>query len=232
MKKFDSFTLKIIAIITMLLDHIYTYIGQSSLNIPIWFGYLGKLAAPIFFYLIVEGYFHTSNRLKYLTRLASFGLLMIVIDKVININNNIFLSLTLSIIIMMLIDTIRFGKSNKIAVFSAIALIGCSSIYLFTEASIYGLIMTLTFYFCRDYKILLALCYILLSIFPIFPALSTKDAYEQLFLYDYQWMMIFAIIPILMYNGKLGLKNNFTKWMFYIFYPLHLVIIMMASTII
>ncbi|WP_027702996.1 TraX family protein [Metaclostridioides mangenotii] len=232
MKKFDSFTLKIIAIITMLLDHIYTYIGQSGLNIPIWFGYLGKLAAPIFFFLIVEGYFHTSNRFKYLTRLASFGLLMIVIDKVLNINNNIFLSLTLSIIIMMLIDAIRFGKSNKIAVLSAIALIGCSSLYLFTEASIYGLIMTLIFYFCRDYRILLALCYILLSIFPIFPALSTKEAYEQLFLYDYQWMMIFAIIPILMYNGKLGLKNNFTKWLFYIFYPLHLVLIMMALTIV
>ncbi|WP_315168094.1 TraX family protein [Metaclostridioides mangenotii] len=231
MKKFDSFTLKIIAIITMLLDHIYTYFGQSGVDIPIWFGYLGKLAAPIFFFLIVEGYFHTSNRFKYLTRLASFGLLMVVIDKVLNINNNIFLSLTLSIIIMMFIDAIRFGKSNKTASLSAIALIGCSALYLFTEASIYGLVMTLIFYFCRDYKLLLALCYILFSIFPIFPVLSTKDVYEQLFLYDYQWMMIFAIIPILMYNGKLGLKNTFTKWMFYIFYPLHLVIIMMVSSI-
>lgn len=56
MKKLDSFTLKIIAIITMLLDHIYTYIGPS-MSIPIWFGYLGKISAPIFFYLIIEGEF-------------------------------------------------------------------------------------------------------------------------------------------------------------------------------
>lgn len=54
---FNSFQLKVIALIFMILDHIYTYMGSvSGINIPIWFGYLGKLAAPIFFYLIVEGF--------------------------------------------------------------------------------------------------------------------------------------------------------------------------------
>ena len=43
----SSFALKVIAIIFMVLDHVLTYV--PGVNIPIWFGYLGKLAAPIFF---------------------------------------------------------------------------------------------------------------------------------------------------------------------------------------
>ncbi|MDZ5010642.1 conjugal transfer protein TraX, partial [Clostridium perfringens] len=43
----NSFTLKVISIITMLMDHIYTYLN-GIYDIPIWFGYLGKLSAPIF----------------------------------------------------------------------------------------------------------------------------------------------------------------------------------------
>ena len=43
------------------------------------------------------------------------------------------------------------------------------------------------------------------------------DFLEAAMLWDYQWMMIFAIIPISMYNGKLGLNNRFTKWLFYWF---------------
>lgn len=52
---------------------------------------------------------------------------------------------------------------------------------------------------------------------------------ESIFIWDYQWMMVFSIILILMYNGKLGLRNKFSKWMFYVIYPLHLVIIVLIS---
>ena len=51
MRKLDSFTLKIIAMIFMLMDHILTYIRTNGgVSIPIWFGYFGKIAAPIFFF--------------------------------------------------------------------------------------------------------------------------------------------------------------------------------------
>ncbi len=208
MKKFDSFTLKIITIITMLMDHLYRYSGHIYTDIPLFFGYLGKLATPLFIFILVEGYFQTSN-----------------------IGDNIFLSLTLSVVIMMMIDNIRFIKSNIIATLSFFILIISSAIYLYTNASYYGLAITLIFYFCRDYNLLMALCYLLLSIQPIFPALSTKDILNQLFIHDIQWMMIFAIIPILMYNGKQGLKNKFTKCLFYVFYPAHLIVIVLINLI-
>ena len=44
---------------------------------------------------------------------------------------------------------------------------------------------------------------------------------ERLLYYDYQWMMVFSIPFILMYNGQRGPKNDFTKYLFYVFYPAH-----------
>ncbi|WP_252248122.1 TraX family protein [Clostridium sp. ZBS20] len=58
MKKLNSFTLKTFAIIAMIMDHIFTYLMSTSIHVPLWFSSIGKLASPIFFYLIVEGFFH------------------------------------------------------------------------------------------------------------------------------------------------------------------------------
>jgi len=96
---------------------------------------------------------------------------------------------------------------------------------MFTEGSIFGLGMTLIFYFLNEKKIPMAIVFVLFSLWQVIGSLSLPDIYEQLFMFDYQWMMVFAILPIIIYNGKLGLKNKFTKWMFYIFYPAHLAVI-------
>ena len=182
MKKLNSFTLKIIAMITMLLDHVYTYIGQSGIEVPIWFGYLGKLAAPIFFYLIVEGFFHTKSKVKYLSRLASFGVVMIGIDKIIGINNNIFLSLTLSVLMLMVIDYAKKSKKLHIYILATLGVVAIGAAYMFTEASMFGLGMTLIFYFFRDKKIILAIVYSLFSLMPVFASIGTPNPYASTFL--------------------------------------------------
>ena len=232
MKKLDSFTLKIIAIVTMLLDHIYTFLSPVGVNVPIWFGYLGKLAAPIFFYLIVEGFFHTRSRTKYLSRLAIFAVVMLCINFVTEIHNNIFLSLSLSVLLLMVITQVKENKNIGIKILGIIGVLLIGYLYMFTEASLYGLVMTLVFYFLREKKAIMAIVYTLFSLLPVFTTIGAPNALDQLLLFDYQWMMVFAIIPILMYNGKLGIKNTFTKWMFYIFYPLHLIIIYVISNLI
>ncbi|MFZ1247703.1 MAG: TraX family protein, partial [Leptotrichiaceae bacterium] len=65
------FTLKIIAIITMFLDHYYRIIGG-----PEWLSVLGRLAFPIFAFSISEGYSHTKNVNKYLMRLLNFAIII------------------------------------------------------------------------------------------------------------------------------------------------------------
>lgn len=226
MKLFSNFTLKVMAIIFMAMDHVLTYIGTTTnANIPIWFGYFGKLAAPIFFYLIVESFHHTRDRKKYMLRLFGMGILMIAIDLIFSISNNIFLSLGFGVLLMY---GIEYSKNNKedykkrilgilVAILSGIAMIG-------TEASIFGLAMILIFYFLREKKNIMALTYIVVSLLGLIGVIG-PNFIDAAFMMDYQWMMVFAIIPILLYNGKRGISNKFIKWMFYFFYPIHLIVI-------
>lgn len=206
----SSFQLKIIAILFMTLDHIYTYLnGVSGIEIPIWFGYLGKISAPIFFYLIVEGFFHTRNRMKYMTRLFGFGVLMIGVELLLGIHNNIFLSLGLSVALM---SVIEYGKKTKNYVVATIIAMIIGLLGMFTEASIYGVVMTLIFYFLRNRKGWMALIYIIYSILPVLSALNFGPEFlEAIFLWDYQWMMVFSIPFLLAYSGKLGLNNKLAK---------------------
>lgn len=228
----SSFTLKIMAIIFMVMDHIYTYFNQAGANIPIWFGYLGKLAAPIFFYLVVEGFFHTRSKKKYAQRVFLMGLIMILVDILLKIHNNIFLSIGCSLVMLIGIDTIKNNEKGSIErKKGALLAILFGILGLFTEASIFGVSMVLIFYFFREKKILMVIMYTIISLFGITSVIG-PNFIEAITLWDYQWMMVFAIIPILMYNGKLGFNNKFVKWMFYWFYPIHLIIIVSLSKLI
>ncbi|MEG2935285.1 MAG: TraX family protein [Clostridium sp.] len=226
MKLFSSFTLKIMAIIFMAMDHIYTYLGGPLGGaVPIWFGYLGKLAAPIFFYLIVEGFYHTKSRLKYMQRLFGMGLLMIGVDLFLGIHNNIFLSLGLGVAMLCSIEYAKVHeKASKGVIFGVLAAVLFGGLSIFTEASIYGFAMILIFYFLRDKRVLICIVYAAISLFGLVPVIG-PNLMEAAFLWDYQWMMVFGLIPILMYNGKLGVSNKFVKNMFYWFYPIHLIVI-------
>ncbi len=70
-KGISSFTLHILAMIFMLCDHMWATVIPGNL----WLTCVGRLAFPIFAFLIVEGFFHTSNFKKYILRLFVFALL-------------------------------------------------------------------------------------------------------------------------------------------------------------
>ncbi|WP_252236273.1 TraX family protein [Clostridium sp. CH2] len=225
MKKLNSFTLKTFAIIAMIMDHIFTYLRSVPIDVPLWFSSIGKLASPIFFYLIVEGFFHTKSRKRYFLRLAIFGGVMIILDTILEIHNNIFLSLSLSVLLLICIEYFRNIEDKKKKILLIIPILGIGFLYFNTEASIFGFVETLIFYFCREKKVLLSILFV--SFYGLFLATVLQAKNPLIFTVNNQWMSVFAIIPILMYNGKLGLKNTFTKWMFYIVYPLHLTIIIL-----
>lgn len=233
MQKFSSFTLKIMAIIFMAMDHIYTYFSPAGVNIPIWFGYLGKLAAPIFFYLIVEGFFYTRSRTKYITRVFSMGIVMVGVDFLIGIDNNIFLSIGCALVMLVGIDTAKNKEKQLIKriLGGILAIVFMVVGGLFTESSIFGVAMVLIFYFFREKKIIMSVLYIAIGVYPLIGAIG-PNFIEAATLWDYQWMMVFAIIPILMYSGKLGFSNKFIRWMFYWFYPIHLIVIVSLAKLI
>lgn len=67
--------IKFIALISMLMDHIYYFFGYTN-AIPWWFGLAGRLAAPLFLFCLVEGFVHTKSRKKYLGKILCISVPM------------------------------------------------------------------------------------------------------------------------------------------------------------
>ena len=71
----SGFQLKYIALITMVFDHIHYFFDYTG-EIPIWFAMIGRLAAPLFLFSVIEGFIHTRNRKKYFLRVYALAILM------------------------------------------------------------------------------------------------------------------------------------------------------------
>ena len=71
----SGFQLKYIALITMVFDHIHYFFDYTG-KIPIWFTMIGRLAAPLFLFTVIEGFVHTHNRKKYFLKIYALAILM------------------------------------------------------------------------------------------------------------------------------------------------------------
>ena len=74
-KGLSGFALKNIALVSMVLDHIH-YFFEFTGRIPIWFSWIGRLAAPLFLFCLVEGFIHTHDRKKYFLKVYAIAVVM------------------------------------------------------------------------------------------------------------------------------------------------------------
>ena len=70
-KRINSFTLHILAMISMVSDHLWNIFFPNQ----VWLYVIGRPAFPIFAFMIVEGFFRTKNRKKYLIRIFIFAII-------------------------------------------------------------------------------------------------------------------------------------------------------------
>lgn len=213
MKVLSNSSLKTIAAITMLIDHIglviIPYIPSMS---PYYhtFRDIGRIAFPIFCFLMIEGFCHTSNRKKYGISLFLFALLSeIPFDLAIAANDSVLLyqnvMFTLLIGCLMIWGIEYFyGRLWLQFLITALAL-GLSNL-IRSDYSWKGIVLILILYVFRYDK------------FSRTVAGSISLLWE--------WKAIFAFIPINLYNGKRGwIKGPLAKYAFYLFYPAHLLIL-------
>lgn len=81
---FTSYSLKVLALLLMTLDHIYYYLGSGILPIPHIFTLLGRISAPLFLFAMAEGFSHTHDRMAYLKRLYLASVFMSVGNDLVN----------------------------------------------------------------------------------------------------------------------------------------------------
>lgn len=218
----SSFGLKMIAIITMLIDHIGVVMIPSNTTAYLIFRSIGRLAFPIFAFLIVEGFYHTRDVKKYLARLGIFALVSELPFDLAFYGNfymghqNIFFTLFLGLLLIVLMKEVESKFSKKevlLNLINSILIISFCVIAFFLEVdyNFLGVLLIVAFYLFRGHKILLVLS--LLIIFgAILGGISVLATLSMAF--------------IAIYNGK---KGKSMKYFFYTFYPAHLLILFLIS---
>lgn len=215
-------TLKIIAIITMLIDHagatvVYALTRQPYItadpellrNIRQLYSLMrdiGRIAFPIFCFLLVEGFVHTHDVKKYAQRLFLFALISeIPFDFALKPSwfypgkQNVYFTLLIGLLVLWGITVCR----GQIVVQLLILVSGLlAASFLKTDYSYRGVFLIEVLYLFRYSRLYQCLCGA--------AAISWEMPAPA------------AFLPIYFYNGKRGIS---LKYFFYWFYPVHLVIL-------
>ena len=225
----DAFVLKIIAIVAMVFDHSGYLIFNGQLS---WFNYIGRLAFPIFAFQIAEGYIHTRNFKKYAIRLGIFAIVsqvpfMLFAHYVVgdSFELNIFFTLLLGLLAIYAYD--KLFVHNILGILIPICL-GILAALIKADYGFYGVAIIFLFYVFRNHKYTMAASFALAVIidyaYKIYAAAAMYG--QNIMIYKiYGVLCVCTIAPILfilLYNGK---KGRDTKHLFYLFYPLHLLLI-------
>lgn len=263
-KFLDSDALKIIAIATMLIDHIgaaliETAFLQGGAGISYhWYEIdavlrsIGRTAFPIFVFLLVEGFFHTHSRTKYFTRLALFSLLSEVSfdlafhgELFYRDSQNVFWTLSIGFLVIWGMEyayercmsgrgstekSVSIGRDMSVngtrarnAVRGCVWLV-CAVLLVF--AGVFA-----AEFLCTDYGghgVLLAVLFYLGKRFCV-PRLFVCTGGYFLFLWEPQCIIGFLLI--LFYNGARKKRGKGFQYFFYLFYPVHLLILGMLRVV-
>ncbi len=219
-------SLKVLAMLTMLADHLAAFylcyypqfmqplftIGHKQVSLFFIMRFIGRMAFPIFAFLLVEGFLHTRNRHHYGLSLFVFALLSEIPWNLVHTgtwhcpSQNVLFTLLLGFLGLCAIEYYRTDLRRMAVV---LILLLAVSVLLRSDYGCSGYGFILLLYVLRSQRLLQAVigsCFL-----------------------GSRWMAGLAFIPINMYNGKRGfIQGNIAKYIFYVFYPLHLLIIYLA----
>ena len=211
--------LKILALIFMTVDHIgWMLFPQIAV-----FRMVGRLAYPIFAYMVAEGCSHTRSMGKHLTGLAISALLCQGVYWFVmgSLYQCIFVTFSLSVGLIWLIKSALQRKTAYRWAFAAAGLFGVFFITWWlprllvgtdfdVDYGFWGVMLPVLIYFGRSKKEKLLITAAGLAIM----------AYNSTAV---QWLALFAVPLLALYNGKRGKLP--LKWLFYVYYPAHLVVL-------
>ena len=234
-----SASLHIIAMILMLCDHLWGTIVPGN----DWMTCIGRISFPMFAFMIVEGYFHTSNLKNYVKRLLIFALISEIPFNLAMgssvfypIHQNVLWSFLISIgLIHWNEKAKKTGKNWKKVAIGCVTIILGYILGLLTMVDFYhaGILMVLVFYFFRQKK---WWSYIgqVVCLWYINAELLGGYGYEiQLFgethFLQRQAFAMLALIPIWLYRGRQGYHSKLFQYICYGFYPVHLLVLGMIK---
>lgn len=264
----NSFEIKIIALIFMTFDHFGAYqTFTTNLSINDFFRIVGRIAAPLFLFVVVESLHYTHNKVRFAMRLYIAGVTVEIFNRIFESTfdifsiGNILPTFFYVALIVTTTECITKCRNLKTAVIPLLCLIVpfliiplnialCESGYveiwdiisiifpsIFTvEYSIIFILLGIAWYYIKDKRIncitfaaLALLCFFVPdSVFYTLPLRCFSPLYfniSDLFI-DGQWCMCLALPFMLLYDGE---KGHSMKYFFYIYYPIHVYVLIIIS---
>lgn len=222
-KIFDGSVLKLIAVLSMLIDHsalilspalaviqmpLFTVFGKN-LTLYYIMRKIGRLAFPIFAFLATEGYVHTKSPKKYALRLLLFAVIseipfnLMVGGRVFySGKQSVYVTLFLGILLIHIFETLR----EEFKKFAAMFLVLVCAFFLRADYGVAGACLILLLYILRNHT-----------------AAQTVLAYPLL---SGGVAAFAAFLPIRLYNGRRGfIRTPVLAYSFYLFYPVHMLLL-------
>ena len=223
----NSYQLKYIALVSMIIDH-RAVVFKSELAEPVYLTMrcLGRISFPLFCFVLVEGFFHSSDRNRYLGRLILFTVLseipfdLALKGSIWNVLHhpswgtvmdwsaqNVFLTLSLGFAAMMVMD--RYENDSP-RILLTLILFSLAGEFLRCDYGSTGVATILLFYLVRKYG--------RLPLIGAYIPLLAMGIYSR--------TQLFCILSYPLLEGYNGEKGRGARYLFYIAYPAHLILLL------
>jgi len=212
--------LKVLALICMTIDHVGLILLPRYTVLRV----IGRLAFPIFAWMIAEGCRYTRSMGKYLSTMALAGLLYQAVYTLVvgSLRMNIMLTFVMSVGLCWLL---RIAREKHNTFFGVLILASIVAAFCVTDVvplllkgtdysidyGFLGVMLPVVLYLCKDKKMQLSVAGIMLCLLSLWTDWAV------------QWCSLLALPLLALYNGKRGKAP--LKWLFYVYYPAHLVVI-------
>lgn len=218
--------IKYIAVFTMLLDHIAAFLLEGGTPLYGTMRFFGRLTAPVMCYFLAEGYLHTSSRKKYALRLLAFAVVSQIPFMLVNrmdlsaFSFNMLFTLLLCFGVLYVCEHV-VSREERIGAVGTLVLLS-----LFGDWGIFAPLWTLVFWKYRNDRKRMLLYFSGIACLEVLMCAVTMIGEGRLWYQDWWQLGCFLFLPVcLCYNGKRGGGGSMSKWIFYLFYPVHLLVI-------
>lgn len=231
----SSAGLHMLAMGLMLCDHLWAMLFPAAE----WLTCIGRMAFPIFAFLIAEGYTHTHNLRRYLLRMF---LWVILAEIPFNLmyggsvlypyHQNVLWTFLLSLLLIFFIEKSKAHFRPVLAVFLSAGIVLLGFVLGYAAMVDYygvGILMVLTFYFfrSRNWKSRLCqlLCLYLFNVRMLGGYYYTVPVFGREIEIVQQGFALLALIPIWLYQGRQGIRGKVFQYFCYAFYPAHMLLL-------
>ena len=237
----NAFTLRIIAFVAMTVGCAQVFTENHEVD---WKIYMFYFSYTIFAFLMVEDIKHSQDRWAYLRRLVVFALIAEVPGDLLfcgtisdNSQQSIMLTLLIAFIVMNALDLIRVRVKNMIVTFAAALLLcwlgtlACRALH--TELADFGIIIACILYLSSNVtytRLMELVCFAAIVVY------ITADNYLNILIDDLYYSVpdkFFALLAVILtwfYNGERGPNKLWIKVVYYLYFPLMLLILWLIKT--